>query len=254
MRATDAPAAVERPLSWVNAEVVELYEQSPKVRSLFLDVPSWPGHRAGQHLDLRLTDEDGYKAQRSYSIASAPRADRLELLVQRLDDGEASPYLTTELRPGDLFEIRGPIGGHFVWTSSMSGPLFLIAGGSGVAPLMAMLRHRAAAGSTIPAILLFSSRTLSDIIYREELDRLAAADSGLQIVHTLTGGSTSDWSGETGRIDRDMLAAAGFHPSEQPRIFVCGPASLIEDVARHLVVLGHEPRMVKTERFGPTGV
>ncbi len=254
MRATDAPEAGFRRLTWLTAEIIELRDEAAKVRSLFLDVPGWPGHFAGQHLDVRLTGEDGYQAQRSYSIASPPEEPRIELTVQHLEAGEVSTYLTTEAQAGDRFQIRGPIGGHFVWRSAMREPLFLIAGGSGVVPLMAMLRHRAAAGVTVPATLLYSSRSEGDIIYRDELDRLAADDSGLNVVHALTDAQPAGWTGEKKRIDAEMLARVGFPPSERPRIYICGPTGLVEAASRTLVELGHAPEMVKTERFGPTGV
>ena len=251
MPATEA--AAPQPLRWRTAEVVGVISETPRVKSLILDVPGWPGHRAGQHVDVRLTGEDGYQAQRSYSIASAPEAARLAIAVERVEDGEVSPYLVETVQSGDRFELRGPIGGYFVWTSALDGPLFLIAGGSGIAPLMAMLRHREAVGSTAPVRLLYSSRTFDDIIFRAELERLAAPGSGVAITHTLTRSSPAGWSGETRRIDRDMLLRAGFPPSARPRVFVCGPTSLVEAVAQTLVEIGHEPSLIKTERFGPTG-
>ena len=174
MLATEAAVAAPKRLEWRTAEVSEIIDETPRVRSLIVDLPDWCGHRPGQHVDIRLTGEDGYQAQRSYSIASAPESPRLAVTVERIDDGEVSPYLTSEIRPGDKFELRGPIGGYFVWTAALGGPLFLVAGGSGIAPLMAMLRHRAAVGSRVPTHLLYSSRTFEDIIYREELDRLAS--------------------------------------------------------------------------------
>jgi ferredoxin-NADP reductase len=252
MTATEAAAPPGR-LRWLTAEVIDVVSETPRVKSLILNVPGWPGHRAGQHLDVRLTGEDGYQAQRSYSIASAPEAARLAIAVERVENGEVSPYLVETVQAGDRFELRGPIGGYFVWTSATAGPLFLVAGGSGVAPLMAMLRHRAAAGSTVPARLLYSSRTFDDIIFRAELERLAAAGGGLAVTHTLTRSSPPGWRGETRRIDRDMLQRAGFPPSDRPRIFVCGPTSLVEAVAQTLLEIGHEPSLIKTERFGPTG-
>lgn len=253
MRATDGPGPGARRLAWLTAEIVDFSDETAKVRSLFLAVPDWPGHFAGQHLDVRLTAEDGYQAQRSYSIASPPEEGKLELTIQHLEAGEVSTYLTTEARPGDRFQIRGPIGGHFVWKASMPEPLFLVAGGSGIVPLMAMLRHRALAGSTVPARLLYSSRSEGDIIYRDELDRLAAADDALDIVHTLTDVEPPDWTGATGRIDRGMLERIGFRPSERPRTYICGPTGLVEAAAAHLVALGHAAETIKTERFGPTG-
>jgi ferredoxin-NADP reductase len=240
-------------LNWRVVEVVETVPETPTVRTLVLAAPGWPGHRAGQHLDVRLTAEDGYEAQRSYSIASPPEDPRPAITVERLADGEVSPYLTDEVRPGDRFEVRGPIGGHFVWDVGQGGPLLLVAGGSGVVPLMAMVRHRAAAGSDAPTRLLCSSRTAEEIIYRAELDRLAAADPALAVVHTLTRSQPAGWAGERRRIDRAMLAEVGWPPADRPHVFVCGPTSLVEAVAATLVELGHDPARVKTERFGPTG-
>jgi ferredoxin-NADP reductase len=204
-------------------------------------------------VDVRLTSDDGYQAQRLYSIASAPETPLVELTVERIEDGEVSPYFVGEVRAGDRFELRGPIGGHFVWTVDRGGPLLLVAGGSGVVPLVAMLRHRALAGSRVPAALLYSSRTLADVIYRAELERLTAADDGLRVVHTLTRETPPGWTGETRRIDRAMLEDAGFPPSERPQVFVCGPNGLVEMAGQALVELGHDPELVKTERFGASG-
>jgi ferredoxin-NADP reductase len=245
----DAP----RKLAWSIGEVVETSPDTPRTKSLFLDVPGWEGHRAGQHVDVRLTAEDGYQAQRSYSIASAPEDGRVELLVERLDDGEVSPYLTEEIRAGDGLELRGPIGGWFAWDAREGGPLLLIAGGSGIAPLMAMIRHRKAVGNDTPVRLLFSSRSYEDVIFREELDRLAAEDETLEITHTLTRSAPPGWKGYDRRIDEEMLGEVAFSPDEMPLAFVCGPTPLVEAVATTLVGLGHEPTRVKTERFGPTG-
>jgi ferredoxin-NADP reductase len=218
-----------------------------------LEVPEWIGHSAGQHVDVRLTTEDGYQAQRSYSIASPPEDRHITLTVERLDDGEVSPYLTEVLQVGDQLELRGPIGGYFTWRVADGGPLLLVAGGSGVAPLMAMLRHRAAHRSIVPARLLYSSRVFEEIIYRQELEQLVAADPTLMVTHTLTRRQPPGWSGYGRRIDRAMLAEVGWPPSEQPRAFVCGPTALVESVASALVELGHAARRVKTERFGPSG-
>jgi ferredoxin-NADP reductase len=240
-------------LAWRIGEVVETSPDTPRTKRLFLEVPGWNGHRAGQHVDIRLTAEDGYQAQRSYSIASAPEDGRVELLVERLDDGEVSPYLTDELRAGDGLELRGPIGGWFAWEAGEGGPLLLIAGGSGIAPLMAMIRHRRAAGNDTPVRLLFSSRSYEDIIFREELERLAAGDETLEIIHTLTRSAPPGWEGYDRRIDEEMLGEVAFSPEERSLAFVCGPTPLVEAVATTLVGLGHEPARVKTERFGPTG-
>lgn len=240
-------------LVWRTAEVRAIVDETPRVRTLMLDVPGWPRHRPGQHVDVRLTGEDGYSAQRSYSLASAPEVSALAITVERIATGEVSPYLASEVRPGDRFELRGPIGGHFVWTVESGGPLMLIAGGSGIAPLMAMLRHRAAVGSKLPARLIYSSRTRDDIIYHDELARMASAKDGLEVFHVLTRGQPVGWTGETKRIDRDMLARLGFAPRERAHIYICGPSSLVESAARSLVGLGHDRRLIRTERFGPTG-
>jgi ferredoxin-NADP reductase len=241
-------------LSWRLAEAAEIRSETPRVVTIALDVPGWEGHRPGQHVDVRLTAEDGYQAERAYSIASAPAEERVELTVERLEDGEVSPYLAGELRTGDRLELRGPVGGYFVWEPDRGGPLLLVAGGSGVVPLMAMLRQRAAAGSQVPARLLYSSRTLEDVIYREELDRLAAAGDGLTVTHALTRAQPPGWTGYSRRIDAVMLEEVGWRPGERPLAYVCGPTRLVEVVAGHLVALGHDPARVRTERFGPTGV
>jgi ferredoxin-NADP reductase len=250
-----------RSIAWRFSNVAEVIQETPRARTLILDVPGWPGHRAGQHVDVRLTAEDGYQAQRSYSIASAPEDTRVGLTVERLDDGEVSPYLTDELRVGDRLELRGPIGGHFVWDVSISGPLLLVAGGSGVVPLRAMLRHRAAALGTadagarhqVPARLLYSSRRWDEVVYRDELARLAEDDPTLEVTLTLTREQPQGWTGFRRRIDRMMLAEVAWPPAERPHVFVCGGTLLVESVASALVALGHDPARVKTERFGPTG-
>jgi ferredoxin-NADP reductase len=219
-----------------------------------LAVPGWPGHRAGQHVDVRLTADDGYQAQRSYSIASPPdEPDQVALTVERIEDGEVSPYLVDQLAEGDQLELRGPIGGYFVWSTDMGGPLLLVAGGSGICPLMAMLRHRAAGDSRVPTRLLYSSRSLEDVIYKDELDRLASRADGLEVFHTLTRSQPPDWSGYSRRIDREMLDEVAFTTEQHPLCMVCGPTPLVEAVASLLVELGHPPDRVKTERFGPTG-
>jgi len=229
-------------------------DETARAKSLVLNVPDWPGHRAGQHVDVRLTAPDGYQAERSYSIASAPEdGDQVALTVERIEDGEVSPYLDDELAEGDQLELRGPIGGYFVWSTDMGGPLLLVAGGSGICPLMAMLRHRAARQSHVPTRLLYSSRSLDDVIYRKELDSLAGRADGLEVFHTLTRSQPAGWSGYSRRIDRDMLAEVAFAPAEHPLCMVCGPTPLVEAVATTLVELGHAPDRVKTERFGPTG-
>jgi ferredoxin-NADP reductase len=239
-------------LQWMTATVREVIEETPRVRSLVLDVPDWLGHRSGQHVDVRLTGEDGYRAQRSYSIASAPESKGLILTIERIAEGEVSPYLAGEVRAGDRFELRGPIGGYFVWTTALDGPLFLVGGGSGVVPLMAMLRYRAAVNGKVPANLLYSSRSYDDIIYRAELEQLASG-GGVKVVHTLTRQQPVGWGGLSRRIDRAMLEGVGFAVAARPRIFVCGPTPLVEAAAGALRDIGHEPKLIKTERFGPTG-
>ena len=231
------------------ATVERVIHETPQAVTLQMDVPDWPGHRAGQHVDVRLTAEDGYQAQRSYSIASAPGARQFELTVELIEDGEVSPYLTNDLEPGDRFELRGPVGGYFVWEPSRGGPLLLVAGGSGVVPFRAMLRHLADEGGGVPATLLFSSRSLEDVIYREEFDSL----DGIRVVHTLTREQPNDWDGFARRVDAEMLAEVGPGPDERPHVYVCGPTPFVESVANALVALGHEPGRIRTERFGPTG-
>jgi ferredoxin-NADP reductase len=247
-----ARTALPRRLSWEVANVVELIDETSRVKSIVLDLPEWPGHRAGQHVDVRLTAEDGYQAQRSYSIASAPEDEQLVLTVERLDDGEVSPYLVDELRPGDQLELRGPIGGYFVWQESPGGPLLLLAGGSGIVPLRSMLRHRAATKSTVPVRLLYSARSLDEVIYRDELAQLAHDDK-LEIEFTLTREQPEGWSGYRRRIDYELLEEVAWPPGQRPLVYVCGPTAFVEVAATGLVELGHEPGRIKTERFGPTG-
>jgi ferredoxin-NADP reductase len=224
------------------------------VKTLVLAVPGWPGHLAGQHVDVRLTADDGYQAERSYSIASPPDdPDQVALTIERIEDGEVSPYLVDDLAVGDQLEFRGPIGGYFVWSTDIGGPLLLVAGGSGICPLMAMIRHRAARGSRVPTRLLYSSRSFEDVIYREELERLAGRADGLEVFHTLTRSRPPAWDGYARRIDREMLAEVSFPSEQQPLCMVCGPTPLVEAVAQTLVELGNPPDRVKTERFGPTG-
>ena len=238
-------------LNWLVADVRDVVPETPRVKTIVLDVPDWQGHLPGQHVDVRLTAEDGYQAQRSYSIASAPDATRVELTVERLEDGEVSPYLAEELRVGDQIELRGPVGGYFVWEPARGGPLLLVAGGSGVVPLMAMLRYRAATNSTVPAVLLLSSRTWGDVIYRDELERLSG--DGLAVVHTLTRAQPDGWAGYSRRVDAAMLAEVGPTAQENPHVYVCGPTPFVEAVAEALVGLGHDASRIRTERFGPTG-
>jgi ferredoxin-NADP reductase len=246
-----ARAAVLGRLSWRVADVLDVVPETPRVKTIGFDVPGWPGHRAGQHVDVRLTAEDGYQAQRSYSIASTPDGTRVELTVERLDDGEVSPYLTDELRAGDRIELRGPVGGYFVWEPTQGGPLLLVGGGSGVVPLMAMIRARDAAGSNAETRLLLSSRGWEDIIYRDELERHGG--DRLTVVYTLTRSQPPGWTGYARRVDAEMLAEIGPGPMERPRIYVCGPTPFVEAVSEALVQLGHDPQAIKTERFGATG-
>ena len=241
-------------LSWQSGEVVATQEETARAKSITLAIPSWMGHRAGQHVDVRLTAEDGYQVERSYSIASPPEeVPRVTLTVERLDDGEVSPYLVDELRIGDQLELRGPIGGYFVWEASLGSPLLLVAGGSGIVPLMAMLRHRAAVGSSIPTRLLSSSRSFEDVIYRDELERLVKSSMLLEVVYTLTRVQPPGWTGYARRIDLDMLREVAWPPDQHPLVFICGPTPFVETAAASLVALGYEPGRVKTERFGPTG-
>jgi ferredoxin-NADP reductase len=229
-----------------------MLDETPRCKSIVLELPGWPGHAAGQHVDVRLTADDGYQAQRSYSIASAPGDRELVLTVERLEDGEVSPYLTDELRPGDDLELRGPIGGYFVWDTSLGGPLLMIAGGSGVAPFRAMLRHWAAGDRDVPARLLYSSRSLEDVIYREELTRLSS-EHNADVHLALTRSWPAHWDGHRGRIDRPFLDATGWPAAAKPRVYVCGPSGFVEVVAETLVEAGHDDRRIRTERFGPTG-
>jgi len=245
--------AVPGRLTWRLAEVLEVRPETNRTKTIAFDVPGWPGHRAGQHVDVRLTAEDGYQAERSYSIASAPESHALELTVERLDDGEVSPYLTDELRPGDQIELRGPVGGYFVWDSNAQGSVLLVGGGSGVVPLMAMARHRKAEGSMVATRLLYSARTLDDVIYLDELMELGTDGDGFDVVYTLTRQQPPDWNGYGRRVDRDLLAEVAPTQGELALSFVCGPTPFVEAVASALVALGHEPARIKTERFGPTG-
>jgi ferredoxin-NADP reductase len=246
-----ARAAIPGRLTWQLGRVVALLDETPRCKSITLELPDWSGHRAGQHVDVRLTAQDGYQAQRSYSIASAPEDRELVLTVERLEDGEVSSYLTDVLMPGDELELRGPIGGYFVWEASVGGPLLLIAGGSGVAPCRAMLRHWSATHSSVPTRLLYSSRSLDDVIYRKEL--VNGAYRGVDIQIALTRQWPDDWRGHRGRIDGELLERVAWPPSDGPIIYICGPTEFVEAAAQSLVENGHDPRRVRTERFGPTG-
>ena len=245
-----AETTVGERVTWLSATASRVTNETPSARTIDLRVPGWPGHRAGQHLDVRLTADDGYQAERSYSIASAP-GEPVAITVERLDDGEVSPYLTEELRPGDELEVRGPIGGYFVWDGDDGGtPLLLAAGGSGVVPLRSMLRHRQRIGATTPVRLIYSARSLADVIYRDELDRY---HDGVEVIYTLTRNAPPGWTGRTGRVNAALLTGVAWPVSHHPLAFVCGPTSFVEAVAAGLVGLGYPPGQVKTERFGATG-
>lgn len=241
-------------LEWQIASVKDIKPETARVKSFTLTLPKWMRHRAGQHYDIRLTTEDGYQAQRSYSIASEPeREGEVDLTVERIGDGEVSTYLHDVLIPGDRIEVRGPIGGYFVWEATMDDPLLLIAGGSGIVPLMSMLRHRAAVGGKNPAVLLYSSRTFEDIIYYHELERLRAADGGPQIFHALTRAQPAGWKGYARRIDQEMLKQVTEPLGRTAQVYICGPTRFVETAANGLVRFGLNSNQVRTERFGPTG-
>jgi ferredoxin-NADP reductase len=243
-----------RSIDWQLATVKAVRDETPAVRSFTLGLAAWVGHRPGQHVDVRLTAEDGYSVERSYSIASEPeRGAEIDLTVERIADGEVSGFLHEVVVAGDRFEVRGPIGGYFVWEAPLGGPLLLVAGGSGVVPLMAMLRHRARAGSSVPTSLLYSSRGADEIIYRGELETLAGDGSGLEVLHTLTRSQPPGWSGYARRIDERMLAEVAEPLGIGSSVFICGPTALVENAANGLVRLGLPAGQIRTERFGPTG-
>lgn len=243
-------AALPGRLIWHAARVVEIIDETPRVRTLVLHCPSWSGHLAGQHVDVRLTAEDGYQAERSYSIASAPGDDALQLTVERIDDGEVSPYLVGELHVDDELEIRGPIGGYFVWSRMRGGPLLLLAGGSGIVPLRSIMRQHVAVMSDAPVKLLYSVRAQREIIYRKELDRFSA--DGIDVRYTLTREWPEGWTGYRRRIDAEMLREFAWPAEMRPLAYVCGPTAFVERAATELVSLGYEADRIKTERFGPT--
>jgi ferredoxin-NADP reductase len=246
-----AAVAPRRALAWQVASVTAVTSETASVRTIALELPDWPGHRAGQHLDVRLTADDGYRAERSYSIAAAP-GEAPAITVERLDDGEVSPYLTDELRAGDQIEVRGPIGGYFVWDSGANenAPLLLVAGGSGIVPLRSILRHRARSASTVPARLLYSAKSLDDVIYRTELDDQG---DGVEVCFTLTRRQPPGWTGYAKRVDDALLAQVAWPVANMPLAFVCGPTPFVETVAAGLVSLGYPAAQVKTERFGGAG-
>ena len=247
-----AGAAIQRRLNWAITEVVELLEESPRVRSVVLMSPGWAGHLSGQHIDIRLTAEDGYQAQRSYSIATPEEGDLLTITVELVEDGEVSPYLIEDLLVGDQIEIRGPIGGYFVWDEALGGPVQLIGGGSGVVPLMAMLRARVRTGSDVPFRWLSSARSHEDLLFQNELDGMASRD-GVTVTQTLTRSHPGDWSGPTRRVDKAMLDEYTWPPGDRPLVYVCGPTGFVENVATSLVEIGHGADLIRTERFGPSG-
>jgi ferredoxin-NADP reductase len=247
------PASPPKRLEWQLAPVRDVVVETRHVKSLMLQPASWPGHLPGQHVDIRLTAEDGYQAQRSYSIASAPEDELLALTVERVKDGEVSPYLLDELRVGDKLELRGPIGGYFVWTGAAREPVYLLAGGTGITPLMSILRHRDRLPSRPPALLIYSARSWEDIVYRDELAAMMRRDSSFRLVYALTRRQPGGWTGHRGRINKSLLSANWFPPAHNPTIYVCGPITFVETAAGLLVELGFDPLSIKTERFGPSG-
>jgi ferredoxin-NADP reductase len=247
-----AGTAVPRRLTWLLTTVSSKRRETERTITLALESTDWPGHQPGQHVDVRLTADDGYQAERSYSIASAPEVGKLELTIEVITNGEVSPYLGEELREGDQLELRGPIGGYFTWREADGGPLLLIAGGSGVVPLMSILRYRQAVSSNIPVTILYSARSWEDIIYRDELEHIGK-DDGVDVAFTLTRSQPQDWTGFARRVDARMLQEVGALLDPDIRAYVCGPTPLVESVATDLVALGYPPERVKTERFGPTG-
>jgi ferredoxin-NADP reductase len=245
-------AAPRARLGWQVASVVDVVTETARARSIVLEVPEWPGHLPGQHVDIRLTADDGYQAQRSYSIATPTDGQRITITVEQVEDGEVSPYLADELRVGDGLELRGPIGGYFVWRAD-DRPVLLVAGGSGLVPLMAILRARVASGSRVPMRLLLSARSAGEILYAQELAAIGRRGDGIAITQTLTREQPERWDGYRRRVDASMLAEVAFPPAERAHTFVCGPTGFVEAVASALVGLGHAPADILTERFGPSG-
>jgi len=239
---------------WRVATVVVLHDETATARTIGLEVPDWPGHVAGQHVDVRVTASDGYSAVRSYSIASAPNSERrIELTVERLPNGEVSPYLTQQIAVSDRLELRGPIGGWFVWHAQQTEPIQLVAGGSGIVPLMAMIRSRALAGSTAPFRLLYSVRKPEAVLYREELQALSDQDHSLGLTYAYTRIGPKDWPRPAGRIDAALIANTTWPSKLVPTCYVCGPTSFVESTAGLLTAIGNNPDKIRTERFGPTG-
>jgi ferredoxin-NADP reductase len=248
-----ARAAVLRRLTWQAATIADIRVETDTARTVVLDLPGWPGHLAGQHVDIRLTAENGYSAERSYSVASAPGNDRLEVTVQRVPDGEVSGYLVDVAQPGDVVEVRGPVGGYFTWEPTDSAPVLLLAGGSGIVPLMSMIRARSDARSRIPFRLIYSTRGPAEAIYADELRRRVRDDGGLDVAYAYTRTVPDGWPRPPGRLDAKLLTGAGWPADLQPAAFVCGPTGFVEAVANLLVAQGNDASRVKTERFGPTG-
>ena len=241
-------------LEWQIATLKSIHQETPRAKTFTLLLPNWMRHKAGQHYDVRLTAPDGYQAQRSYSVASEPeRSGEIDLTVERIEDGEVSSYMHDVLIVGDLIEVRGPIGGYFVWDASMVGPILLVAGGSGIVPLMAMIRHRAAVGSKTPARLLYSARTPEDAIYYAELIRLQNAQDGLEIAYTFTRRAPAGWTGYARRIDAEMLVEVAGPLGSDARAYICGPTLMVESAADGLLQVGLAADHIRTERFGPTG-
>ncbi len=244
---------MRNPIEWQIATVKALKQETPRVKSITLSLPNWVPHRPGQHYDIRLTALDGYQTQRSYSIASeSTRAGEIDLTVEKIDDGEVSPYLHDVLVAGDRIEVRGPVGGYFVWEPALGGPLLLIGGGSGVVPLMSMLRERAASGSHVPFRLLYSSRAPEDVIYAHELEQLCDKRDGIEVINTYTRSQPPGWKGYARRIDAPMLNEVA-KPYKPKLVMICGPTPLVESAANALVEIGIPANRVKTERFGPSG-
>jgi ferredoxin-NADP reductase len=239
------------PNAWRLATVSGLIRETARAVTIQFDVADWPGHLAGQRIDIRLTSEDGYSATRAYSMASPPGTGTVDVTVEALMDGEVSPYLVEGLQVGDELEIRGPIGGAFTWQPADGGPVLLVGGGSGVVPLMAMVRAHAAAADPTDMRLLLSARTIDDVLYRADLDSLRAAGT-ITLHETLTRGAPEGWAGSSRRVDAEMLREFAPPPADANRIYVCGPNAFVETVANTLIELGHAPATIRTERFGPS--